>query len=87
MKRDVTAHLSESDAELFRNNFMGVERDPLVVAAVAALVHVRDEVAWGILPEWCVPELWAAYGAQIAAAVSGNYNRLPLYRETLAAAE
>ena len=87
MKRDVTAHLSESDAELFRNNFMGVERDPLVVAAVAALVHVRDEVAWGILLEWCVPELWAAYGAQIAAAVSGNYNRLPLYRETLAAAE
>ena len=85
--RDVTALLPESGAELFRNNFMVVERDPLVVAAVAALVHVRDEVAWGILPDGCVPELWAGYGAQIAAAVSGNYNRLPAYRETLAAAE
>ena len=66
---------------------MGVERGPLVVAAVAALVHVRDEVAWGILPAGCVPELWTAYGAQIAAAVSGNYNRLTAYREMLAAAE
>jgi adenosylcobinamide amidohydrolase len=85
--RDVTAHLTESDAELFSNNFIVVERDPFVVAAVAALAHVRDEVAWGILPSGCVPELWAAYGAQIAAAVSGNYNRLAAYREALAAAE
>jgi len=85
--RDVSAYLSESEAELFRNNFMVVERDPLVVAAVAALAHVRDEVTWGILPAGCVPELWAAYGAQIAAAVSGKYDRLPAYREALAAAE
>ena len=85
--RDVTAHLSEGNAELFRNNFMVVERDPLVVAAVATLVHVRDEVAWGILPDGCVAELWTTYGAQIAAAVSGNYNRLPAYREALAEVE
>ena len=85
--RDVSAYLSENEAELFRNNFMVVERDPLVVAAVAALVHVRDEVAWGILPDGCVPELWATYGAQIAAAVSEKYDRLPAYREMLAVAE
>lgn len=85
--RDVSAHLSEKEAELFRNNFLVVERDPLVVAAVAALVHVRDEVTWGILPAGCIPELWASYGAQIAAAVSGKYDRLPAYREALAGEE
>ena len=85
--RDVSAHLSEKEAELFRNNLIVVERDPLVVAAVAALMHVRDEVTWGILPGGCIPELWAAYGAQISAAVSGKYDRLPAYRESLASAE
>jgi hypothetical protein len=29
------------------------------------------------------PELWAAYGARIAAAVSGDYGRLPVYRQAL----
>ncbi|MCL2877964.1 MAG: adenosylcobinamide amidohydrolase [Acidobacteria bacterium] len=85
--REVSTYLSENDAELFRNCFVVVECDPLVVAAVAAIVHLRDEVAWGILPAGCVPELWAAYGAQIAAAVSGKYDRIAAYRETLAAAE
>ena len=70
-----------------RLNFKVIERDPLVVAAVAALVHLRDKTAWGILPESCIPELWATYGAQLAAAVSGDYSRLDAYRETLAAAQ
>ena len=83
---DVTAHLPEAEAELFRNNFVVVERDPLVVAAVAALVHVQDEITWGILPAGCEPELWATYGAQIAAAVSGNYCRLAGYRDVFASA-
>jgi len=80
----VEAHLGEADAVLFRNNFECVERDPLVVAAVAAIVHIRDKVSWGILPLSCVPEIWATYGAQIAAAVSGNYARLDTYRGALA---
>ncbi|MDR0842089.1 MAG: adenosylcobinamide amidohydrolase [Acidobacteriota bacterium] len=80
---DVTAQMNAAWAELLRKNFTGIERDPLVVAAVAALVHVRDEIAWGILPEGCEPELRATYGAQIAAAVSGNYRRLPEYMEML----
>ena len=62
-----------------------MERDPLVVAAVAAIVHLRDKVSWGIIPSSCVPELWATYGGQIAAAVSGDYTRLDAYRQTLAA--
>jgi adenosylcobinamide amidohydrolase len=85
--RDITAHLSKDEAVFLQNNFVVVERDPLVVAAIAALVHVYDEVSWGILPTGCVPELWATYGAQIAAAVSENYCRLPGYRDVLAIAE
>ncbi len=79
------AHLGEADAVLFRNNFECVERDPLVVAAVAAILHLRDKVSWGIIPSSCVPELWATYGGQVAAAVSGDYTRLDAYRQTLAA--
>jgi hypothetical protein len=57
------------------------------VAAIAALVHVHDEVTWGILPTGCVPELWAAFGAQVAAAVSGNYARISGYRDILSMTE
>jgi adenosylcobinamide amidohydrolase len=81
----IAVHLDEDDAVLLRNNFACIERDPLVVAAVAAIVHLRDKVSWGILPSSCVPEIWATYGAQIAAAVSGDYARLDAYRRALAA--
>jgi len=83
----VEALLSEKKAELFRNNFLAVERDPMVVAAVAALVQVHDEITWQILPSNCALELWTTYGAQIAAAVSGDYVRLSEYRSILAAAK
>lgn len=86
MREAVAAHLNGSDSALFRANFACVERDPLVVAAVAALAHLRDKVVWSILPESCAPELVATYGAQIAAAVSGDSTRLPAYRDELAAA-
>jgi adenosylcobinamide amidohydrolase len=86
LREDVATRLNGSDSALFRANFSCVERDPLVVAAVAALAHLRDKVVWSILPESCVPELAATYGAQIAAAVSGDITRLPAYRDNLAAA-
>lgn len=83
--QSVRARLNGDDSALLSANFKGIERDPLVAAAVAALVHLRDKVAWGILPMGCVPEIWASYGAQVAAAVSGDVTRLPAYREALAA--
>jgi hypothetical protein len=85
MRASVAARLGKGKGTLLAANFTVIERDPFVVAAVAALVHVRDKVAWGILPGSCAPELWATYGAQVAAAVSGIYDRLPVYRATLAA--
>jgi len=84
MTAGVASRLDKEKAALLSANFTVLERDPFVVAAVAALVHVRDKVTWGILPTSCVPELYATYGAQIAAAVSGDYSRLPGYRAALA---
>ena len=82
----IKVHLNGEKGDLLVRNFTVLERDPLVVAAVAALVHVRDKITWGVLPQSCAPELWATYGAQIAAAVSGDYTLLPAYRNTLAEA-
>jgi len=86
LRVSITSLLSKGKGALFAANFGVVERDPLVVAAVAALVHLCDKITWGILPESCMPELYATYGAQISAAVSGVYDRLPAYRAALAAA-
>jgi adenosylcobinamide amidohydrolase len=79
----VEAHLQNNGAELFDQNFAAIEKDPLTVAAVAALVHIRDTFVWGILPKSCMPEIMSSYGAQIAAAVSGKHDRLSIYRMKL----
>lgn len=84
MKNGIARRLGEEKGTLFAANFTGLERDPFVVAAVAALVHLRDKATWGILPGSCEAELWVTYGAQIAAAVSGDHASLPAYRTRLA---
>jgi adenosylcobinamide amidohydrolase len=66
--------LSKDNADLFKQNFSNIVNDPLTVAAVAALVHLRDKFVWGILPESCIPEVMGRYGAQISEAVSGKSN-------------
>ncbi|MBC8231622.1 adenosylcobinamide amidohydrolase [bacterium] len=81
----VGKYLQEAEAELFNKNFLCINNDPPTVAAVAALVHLRDKFVWGTLPESCMPEILSSYGAQIAAAVSGKYNRIPYYIEKLSA--
>ncbi|MGD9210855.1 MAG: adenosylcobinamide amidohydrolase, partial [Desulfobacteraceae bacterium] len=80
----VCSHLTKDDADLLRKNFMGIERDPITVAAVAAIAHLKDKFTWGILPESCWSEVMGAYAAQIACAVSGDYGRLADYRKILA---
>ena len=80
----VCAHLTENDAELLRKNFVGIERDPVTVAAVAAMAHLKDKFTWGILPENCWSEVMGAYAAQVVCAVSGDYSRLAALREALA---
>jgi hypothetical protein len=54
------------------------------VAAVAAMVHLKDKFAWKVLPENSWSEVIGAYAAQVACAVSGDYHRFPALREELA---
>ncbi len=84
MKERICQYLDMEEAELLRKNFMGIERDPLTVAAAAAMAHLKDKFAWGILPITCWSEIMGAYGAQLASAISGDYTKLSDYRKKLA---
>jgi len=79
--------LCKDDADVLEMNFSNIVKDPLTVAAVAALMHLRDKFLWGILPDSCIPEVLAAYGAQISAAVSGKSNRSHAYMQMLSASD
>ena len=76
--------LDDQTAQLLRKNFIGIERDPITVAAVAAMVHLKDKFTWGVLPAPCWSEVMGAYAAQVACAVSGDYEKLNDYRNFLA---
>ena len=84
MLEEIGRRLAPETAGLMRSNVFDLDRDPVIVAAVAALVHLKDKIVWGILPASCQPEIMGSYAAQIAAAVSGHYERLSAYREQLA---
>ncbi|NQS71775.1 MAG: adenosylcobinamide amidohydrolase [Desulfobulbaceae bacterium] len=84
LRRGVCRFLREQEQFLFSANFLALERDPLTVAAVAALVHLKDKTAWGTLPQGCWLETASNFAAQVAAAVSGSYEDLALYRRQLA---
>ena len=79
--RSICAFLDEKEQQLFNANFLAIERDPLTVAAVAALTHLYDKTRWGLLPQGCWQETASVFAAQISAAVSGNYHKLAAYRE------
>lgn len=85
--KTVCQHLGQDQAALLRDNFTGIERDPVTVAAVAAMVHLKDKFAWGVLPAACWSEVMGAYAAQIACAVCGDYAILADYRKSLAPAK
>jgi len=70
MTEGVARRLPEEAAELIRKNPLALDRDPLAVGAACALVHVRDKLAWGILPQSCMRELFVMHGALLASAVS-----------------
>ena len=84
MLTGICRYLDEKEAALLKENFTEIDRDPPTVAAMAALVHLWDKLTWGVLPESCRPEIMGSYGAQLAAAVSGKYERLSWYRNELA---
>ncbi|MGQ9927185.1 MAG: hypothetical protein ACUVS4_09970 [Chloroflexaceae bacterium] len=79
----ICAHLNDDDADLLTRNLKVVLNDPPTVAAVAALLHLRDQIVWGVLPQSCLPEVFASAAAQTAATLAGCPQRLPAYREML----
>ncbi|MDR4498028.1 MAG: adenosylcobinamide amidohydrolase [Candidatus Scalindua sp.] len=83
MKEKICSFLNEEKSKLFEKNFATINRDSVTVAATAALVHLRDKIEWGILPENCLPEIFSSYGAQLSASISGKFERIGYYRESL----
>ncbi|WP_084813544.1 adenosylcobinamide amidohydrolase [Desulfogranum japonicum] len=84
MQETICWYLETDQAELLCNNFPAIERDPVTVAAVAAMVHLKDKITWGILPATCWTEVMGSFAAQVACAVSGSYEKLGEYRNFLA---
>ena len=83
MIEKVCSFLDEEKAELLKKNFATINSDSITVAATSALVHLRDKIEWGILPENCLPEIFSSYGAQLSASISGKFERVGYYRESL----
>lgn len=72
-------------AELADRNRHALDRDPPGVAATAALIHLYDQVSWGVIPHTCWPEIAAQQAALLAATASGRFTSLARYRDALAA--
>ncbi|MBC8554089.1 MAG: adenosylcobinamide amidohydrolase [Candidatus Brocadiales bacterium] len=83
MREKICSFLNEEKSKLFEKNFATINRDSVTVAATAALVHLRDKIEWGILPENCLAEIFSSYGAQLSASISGKFERIGYYRESL----
>jgi len=83
MMEKICRFLNEEQSKLLKKNFVNINRDSVTVAATSALVHLRDKIEWGILPENCLPEIFSSYGAQLSASISGKFERIGYYRECL----
>ncbi len=83
MREKICSLLNKEKSKLFEENFENINSDSITVAATSALVHLHDKIVWGILPENCLPEIFSSYGAQLSASVSGKFERMGYYRESL----
>lgn len=84
MRTGICNYLSDDNARLLKDNFHAVNRDPIVVAGIASLAHLRDKFSWGIFPASCWKEIMGAAAAQLCCSVGGNYAKMGEYRVQLA---
>lgn len=82
----VAEQLPDEAAALARRNRHALDRDPLTVGALAALVHLHDQMSWGVIPATCWRELAVLNGAQIAVAAAGRPDLFAFYHALLAKA-
>jgi len=80
----VAAALPPALAALVQANGEVIERDPPTVAAVAALLHVHDQITWGVIPALAWRELALSQAAQVAVAAAGRAEDWPAYHQALA---
>ncbi|HFQ81004.1 MAG TPA: adenosylcobinamide amidohydrolase [Desulfobacterales bacterium] len=83
MRAGISRYLGAERAALLESNFTAIIRDPLTVAAIAGMAHIRDKFSWGILPSSCWHEIMGSAAAQTACAVSGRYDKMARYKEIL----
>jgi len=68
----VSQRLPEPLRTLFNDNFLSINHDPVTVGAVQAYVHLRDQIAWGVLPASCAKDSLLYQAGLVARAVSGK---------------
>jgi adenosylcobinamide amidohydrolase len=83
MRRRIAELLDRENSDLFEKNFLSIDRDPPTVAAVSALLHIRDQCVWGVLPKSCFAEMVIPYAVDLASAVSGDGRHRDAVRERL----
>lgn len=71
-QQGIASRLPDEMQALFNNNFLSVNHDPVTVGAVQACVHLKDQIAWGVLPKSCAKESLLYQAGLIARAVSGK---------------
>ncbi len=79
LQKGIANYLPEAKKDIFLKNFTGFDRDPLAVAALCALVHIRDKMVWGILPGSCMKEIFTQQAACLTAAISHKTDRIGAY--------
>jgi len=80
---DIAPLLGQADLELLRKNAKSVFYEPLAGAAAHALAAVLDRVRHGTLPEGVSRDATVQQAATMAAAIAGQPDRWPAFRDEL----
>jgi len=83
----VQGYVSRALQGTVSDNHRVIDRDPMTVSAVAALVHIHDQYKWGTLPPTAYAEAAINAGALIAIAASGRSQDFGRYRASLDAGQ
>ena len=81
---ETASELLDTDTcKLLRSNLISIVTDPPASAAAAALAHLGDQFAWGVIPENAYDDLLLDYAALLAVRAGGRVERQAVYRKDL----
>ncbi len=81
--RSAGSFILPEQAALLRANFQCVFMDPAAVSALAALLHVRDQALWGVLPAQTLAEMELTHAALMAASICGQTDKFHTFRQKM----